>query len=69
MDNDSVPPVKTVREQIADHEMKVATLQQLIAHRPLSFEDSVSASDLLSLFMHELDRWKNLEKLARISMP
>jgi hypothetical protein len=68
MDDYSAPPSEPIREQIIHHEAKVAKLQQLIANRPLSFEDSVRASDLLSLFKHELDRWKELE-LARRSMP
>jgi len=69
MTNSPAPPLEVIREQIAQHEARIATLHLLLANKPLAFEDLLKASDVLGLLGHELDRWKALEELVRGSGP
>lgn len=69
MDSHSAQPLEAIREQIARLEAKIATLHLLIAHRSMSLEDLLRASNLLGLLGHELDHWRDLEELVRRSTP
>jgi hypothetical protein len=68
MDTQPTPPLEVIKEQIAQHEARIATLQMLIENRPLSFEDLLRASDVLVLLGHELD-WEALQELVRGPRP
>ena len=69
MNSPTSTPLEVIKEQIAQHEARIATLQMLIEYQPLSFEGLLRASNVLVLLGQELERWAALQEALQRSKP